>query len=91
VGHHSWWTGPVATVVLFALAIAGLGLVAALLRRLDRLWAAATWVFGFLAAFAMLYSFPQIQRLAALVLSAAENIASFNVSAFAMAAKPSSV
>lgn len=71
MGHHSWWTGPVATVVLFALAIAGLGLVAALLRRLDRLWAAATWVFGFLAAFAMLYSFPQIQRLAALVLSAA--------------------
>ena len=71
MGRHSWWTGPVATVVLFAIAIAGLGLVAALLRRRDRLWPAATWVFGFLAGFAALYSFPQIHRLVALLLSAA--------------------
>ena len=71
MGRHSWWTGPVATVVLFAIAIAGLGLVAALLRRRDRLWPAAIWVFGFLAGFAALYSFPQIHRLVALLLSAA--------------------
>jgi arylsulfatase A-like enzyme len=71
VGRHSWWAAPVATVVLFTIAIAGLGLVAVLVRRLDRLQAAAIWVFGFLAAFGALYSFPQIQRLAALVLSAA--------------------
>lgn len=71
VGHHSWWTGPVATLLLFTIAMAGLGLVAALLRQADRLWPAAVWVFGFLAGFAALYSFPQIQRLVALLLSAA--------------------
>jgi arylsulfatase A-like enzyme len=71
VGRHSWWTGPVATVGFFAVAMVGLGLAAVLFRRRDRLWAAATWVFGFLAAFAALYSFPQIQRVAALLLSAA--------------------
>jgi arylsulfatase A-like enzyme len=71
VGRHSWWTGPVATVLFFVVVIVGLGLAAVLFRRRDRLWAAATWVFGFLAAFAALYSFPQIQRVAALLLSAA--------------------
>ena len=71
VGRHSWWTGPVATVVLFAIAIAALGLLAALFRRRERLWVASVWGFGFLGTFAVLYSFPQIQRLAALVLSAA--------------------
>ena len=71
VGRHSWWTAPVATVLFFAVAMIGLALAAVLFRRRDRLWAAATWVFGFLAAFAALYSFPQIQRVAALLLSAA--------------------
>ena len=71
VGSHSWWTGPVATVLFFAIAMAGLGLAAALVRRRDRLWPAAIWVFGFLTGFAALYSFPQIHRLVALLLSAA--------------------
>jgi arylsulfatase A-like enzyme len=71
VGRHSWWTGPVATVLFFGAAMAGLGLAAVLARRRERLWAAATWVFGFLAAFAALYSYPQIQRLVSLLLSAA--------------------
>ncbi len=70
VGSHSWWTGPVATVLFFAIAMAGLRLAAALVRRRDRLWPAAIWVFGFLTGFAALYSFPQIHRLVALLLSA---------------------
>ncbi|MFN0178770.1 MAG: sulfatase [Gemmatimonadales bacterium] len=70
VGRHAWWTGPSATVLFFGIVLVGLAVVAALVRRVDRLWTAGVWAFGFLAAFGALYSFPQIQRVAALLLSA---------------------
>lgn len=69
VGRHVWWTAPAALLVLFVPIAASIGLAARLAPRLPA-WLAAAWLFATLGIFGALYTFPQIQRLAALVLSA---------------------
>ncbi len=69
VGHHVWWTAPAALLALFVPIAAGIGLVGRLVPRFPA-WLATAWVFAALGVFGALYTFPQIQRLAALVLSA---------------------
>ena len=70
VGRHAWWTAPIANLLLFAVVMLGLAVLAAVLRGQRHLWTVSIWTFAFLAGFGALYSFPQVQRVAALVLSA---------------------
>lgn len=69
VGRHVGWTAPLAVAVAFLAAALPLAVVGRLRPRLPA-WRAAAWSYGFLAVFGALYTFPQIQRIAALVLSA---------------------
>jgi arylsulfatase A-like enzyme len=69
VGRHAWWTAPAANAVLFLVLAAGAWAAARLLPRLPA-WQAAVFGCGLLGTFGALYAFPQIHRVAALVLSA---------------------
>ncbi|HEX4935906.1 MAG TPA: sulfatase [Gemmatimonadaceae bacterium] len=70
IGRHTWWTAPLATVALFVVVGAGVALAARAVRQSARTWLGSAWTYAFLATFGALYTFPQIQRIAALILSA---------------------
>ncbi|MCC6927944.1 MAG: sulfatase-like hydrolase/transferase [Gemmatimonadaceae bacterium] len=70
IGHHTPWTAPLATVALFVPVAIGILVLSRLIRQPQLAWAATLWSCTFLGTFGALYTFPQIQRLAALILSA---------------------
>ncbi len=68
IGPSSWWTTPVATVLVFLLFVP-LALVAARWVSRDRVWFAFATVCLFLGLFSSLNLFPQIHRLASLLVA----------------------
>lgn len=70
VGHHAWWAAPLTTTLLFGLIGGAASVLMAPTRWRGQRWRVLVWLFAFAGAFAALYSFPQIQRIASLVLSA---------------------
>ncbi|MEZ4588511.1 MAG: sulfatase [Gemmatimonadales bacterium] len=69
VGHQVGWTAPLAVVALYLGVALGVGLLSRLVPRVPG-WRLGLWTMAFLSVFGMLYNFPQVHRLAALVLSA---------------------
>jgi arylsulfatase A-like enzyme len=68
-GKHVVWTAPAANLALAALVAIGVLILAAALRRRDAWWI-VLWILGWLAGFGALYNFPQIHRVAAILLAA---------------------
>jgi len=72
-----WWTTPVTTMVVFTIVAVTMSILA---KWSDRhLWSWLVGVFAFLAALSFLYLFPQIHRLAALVLAAGIGFQGFRI------------
>lgn len=69
VGEHVVWTSPLANVVLALIVVAATGMMAIAMRRAS-LWLVSTWLLTWLSLFGALYTFPQIHRVAAVVLAA---------------------
>jgi arylsulfatase A-like enzyme len=69
VGRDVWWTVPLVDVVLFLVVGVGL-LLLRLVWRSGPWWQIGLWVFGFLGTVGVLYTFPELHRLAAALIGA---------------------